>query len=141
VIGDSMPKLRAGGVLCLTGVGSGGIAGRVTVADASSAVVLKNLVLIGSVNANKRHRCKAAEALARADRTWLGQLITRREKPENFQQALDRQTDDIKALFNSPTSRMRGRRSRRFDARAGRAGARRRNTGDGMTSPRSGAPV
>jgi hypothetical protein len=39
---------------------------------------------IGSVNANKRHWYKAAEALARADRKWLSRLITRREKAENF---------------------------------------------------------
>jgi threonine dehydrogenase-like Zn-dependent dehydrogenase len=99
VIGDSMAKLRAGGVFCLTGVGSGGITSRMSVADFSAAIVLKNLVLVGSVNANKRHWFKAGEALARADRPWLGQLITRREKPENFQQALNRQPDDIKVVI------------------------------------------
>jgi glucose 1-dehydrogenase len=99
VIGDSMQKLRAGGVLCLTGVGSGGITSRMSVADASAAIVLKNLVLVGSVNANKRHWFKAGEALARADRKWLEHLVTRREKPENFQQALERQPDDIKVIL------------------------------------------
>jgi threonine dehydrogenase-like Zn-dependent dehydrogenase len=99
VIGDSMQKLRAGGVFCLTGVGSGGITSRMTVADFSAAIVLKNLVLVGSVNANKRHWFKAGEALARADRKWLERLITRREKPENFKQALDRQPDDIKVII------------------------------------------
>jgi len=99
VIGDSMQKLRAGGVFCFTGVGSGGITSRMSVADFSSTIVLKNMVLVGSVNANKRHWFKAGEALARADRAWLGQLITRREKPENFQQALNRQPDDIKVVI------------------------------------------
>jgi threonine dehydrogenase-like Zn-dependent dehydrogenase len=99
VIGDSMQKLRAGGVFCLAGVGSGGITSRMSVADASAAIVLKNLVLVGSVNANKRHWYKAGEALARADRSWLKQLITRREKPENFQQALAREPDDIKVVI------------------------------------------
>ena len=62
-------------------------------------MVLKNNVLVGSVNANKRHWYKAAGALARADRKWLGRLITRREKPENFNQALERQPDDIKVVI------------------------------------------
>jgi threonine dehydrogenase-like Zn-dependent dehydrogenase len=99
VIGDSMLKLRAGGVMCLTGVGSGGITSRMSVADFSAAIVLKNLVLVGSVNANKRHWFKAGQALARADRDWLAHLITRREKPENFQQALARKPDDIKVVI------------------------------------------
>ena len=36
-------------------------------------------VVVGSVNANKRHWHKAGEALARADRSWLEQPVTRRE--------------------------------------------------------------
>ena len=35
----------------------------------------------------------------RADRKWLEGLITRREKPENFKQALERQPDDIKVVI------------------------------------------
>jgi glucose 1-dehydrogenase len=99
VIGDSMHKLRAGGVCCLTGVGSGGITTRMPVADFSAAIVLRNLALVGSVNANKRHWFKAGEALARADRKWLERLLTRREKPEQFKQALERQPDDIKVVI------------------------------------------
>jgi NADPH-dependent 2,4-dienoyl-CoA reductase/sulfur reductase-like enzyme len=37
--------------------------------------------------------------LDRADRKWLGRLITRREKPENFKQALKRKPDDIKVVI------------------------------------------
>jgi threonine dehydrogenase-like Zn-dependent dehydrogenase len=62
-------------------------------------VVLKNKTVVGSVNANKRHWYKAGEALARADRQWLERLITRREKPENFQQALERRPEDIKVVI------------------------------------------
>jgi threonine dehydrogenase-like Zn-dependent dehydrogenase len=98
VIGDSMQKVGAGGVLCLTGVGAGGIASR-AVADVAAAAVLKNNVMVGSVNANKRHWYKASERLAELDRKWLSRLITRYEKPENFQQALDRQPDDIKVVI------------------------------------------
>ncbi len=98
VIAEAVQKIGAGGVVCLTGVGAGGVAPRAT-ADMAAAVVLKNNVVVGSVNANKRHWYKATEALARADRKWLGRLITRRERPEDFKQALERRPDDIKVVI------------------------------------------
>jgi threonine dehydrogenase-like Zn-dependent dehydrogenase len=61
--------------------------------------VLKNNVVLGSVNANKRHWYKAGEALARADRGWLARLITRRERPEDFAKALERRSEDIKVVI------------------------------------------
>jgi glucose 1-dehydrogenase len=98
VIADAIDKIGAGGIICLTGVGAGGIASR-AVADVAATAVLKNNVLVGSVNANKRHWYKAAENLARADRKWLSRLITRRETPEHFTQALERKPDDIKVVI------------------------------------------
>ena len=68
-------------------------------ADVAAAAVLRNNVVVGSVNANKRHWYKAGEVLARADRAWLARLITRREPPENFMRALQRQPDDIKVVI------------------------------------------
>jgi len=53
---------------------------------------------VGSVNANKRHWYKAGEALARADRGWLSQLLTRSEPPDGFARALERGPDDIKVV-------------------------------------------
>jgi threonine dehydrogenase-like Zn-dependent dehydrogenase len=61
--------------------------------------VLRNNVIVGSVNANKRHWYKAAQTLANADRSWLAKLITRRERPENFMNALERKPDDIKVVI------------------------------------------
>jgi glucose 1-dehydrogenase len=98
VIADCIQKLDSGGIICLTGVGAGGAAGRV-VADMAAAAVLKNNVIFGSVNANKRHWYRAGENLKQADRNWLRRLITRCEKPENFKQALERQPDDIKVVI------------------------------------------
>jgi threonine dehydrogenase-like Zn-dependent dehydrogenase len=98
VIAESIQKVGAGGVVCLTGVGAGGIAQRAT-ADLAAAAVLKNNVIVGSVNANKRHWYKASDRLTRLDRKWLGRLITRYEKPENFAQALERKPDDIKIVI------------------------------------------
>ena len=98
VIADSVQKVNWGGIICLTGVGAGGLAQRAT-ADIAAAVVLKNNVIVGSVNANKRHWYRAGQNLASADRKWLSRLITRREKPENFQQALERKPDDVKVII------------------------------------------
>jgi len=98
VIADSVQKIGAGGVLCLTGVGAGGVTTR-AVGDMAAAAVLKNNVIVGSVNANKRHWYKANDRLPRVDRKWLSRLITRYEKPENFKQALERKPDDIKVVI------------------------------------------
>jgi threonine dehydrogenase-like Zn-dependent dehydrogenase len=99
VISESIARIGASGVVCLTGVGHGGSLPKLPPADVASAAVLKNNVVIGSVNANKRHWYKGAEALARADRGWLQRLITRRDHPENFAQALARKSDDIKVII------------------------------------------
>ena len=99
VIADSFSAVGAGGVVCLTGVGSGGRTGHVPIADVAAKGVLKNNVIVGSVNANKRHWYKASEALARADRSWLEQLVTRRERPVDFAKALTRTPDDIKVVI------------------------------------------
>jgi threonine dehydrogenase-like Zn-dependent dehydrogenase len=98
VIAESIQKIGAGGVVCLTGVGGGGVSG-FAVADVAAKAVLKNNVIVGSVNANKRHWYKASQALAQADRSWLGRLITRREKPENFAKALEKRDGDIKVII------------------------------------------
>jgi threonine dehydrogenase-like Zn-dependent dehydrogenase len=99
VIADSIQKVGAGGIICLTGVGAGGGLASRAVADVAAAVVLKNNVIVGSVNANKRHWYKAGQNLARSDREWLSRLITRREKPDDFQRALERQPDDVKTII------------------------------------------
>ncbi len=98
VIGDFIQKVKSGGIVCLTGVGAGGVASR-AVADIAAAAVLKNNVIVGSVNANKRHWYRAGQNLAHSDREWLARLITRREKPENFEKALERQPDDVKVII------------------------------------------
>lgn len=99
VIADSVKGIGAGGVVCLTGVGSGGRTTGVSTADVAAEMVLQNNVIVGSVNANKRHWYKAGQALARADRAWLGHLVTRRERPEDFAKALHRGEDDIKVVL------------------------------------------
>ena len=99
VIAGCIKKLGASGILCLTGVGQGGAVGAGVLADIAAAAVLRNNVIVGSVNANKRQWYRAGLTLAKADRKWLAKLITRREKPENFMKAVERQPDDIKVVI------------------------------------------
>ncbi len=98
VIADSIQQIGSGGILCLTGIGAGGAATG-EVASVAAQVVLKNNLIVGSVNANKRHWYRAGQNLARSDRQWLNRLITRREKPEDFRTALERQPDDVKVII------------------------------------------
>lgn len=98
VIADSLRAVGAGGVVCLTGVGSGGRTTGLPLADVATEIVLENNVVIGSVNANKRHWYKASQALARADPSWLSGLVTRVVPPEQFASAFDRGLDDIKVV-------------------------------------------
>ena len=98
VITDSIQSIAAGGTVCLTGIGTGGSTTGPGTADVAAGAVLRNNVVIGSVNANKRHWYKAGEALARADRSWLARLVTRRERPEDFERVLQRQAEDIKVV-------------------------------------------
>jgi threonine dehydrogenase-like Zn-dependent dehydrogenase len=99
LISDSVGKIGANGIVCLTGIGHGGAVTRAGIADIAAAAVLRNNVIVGSVNANKRHWYRAAQVLSQADRSWLAKLITRREKPENFMSALTRNPDDIKVII------------------------------------------
>ena len=99
VIHQSLTSIAAGGIVCLTGVGTGGMAGGAAVADVAASAVLKNNAVVGSVNANKRHWYKATQVLSRADRDWLAGLISRREPPDAFAHALHRQPDDIKVVI------------------------------------------
>ncbi len=99
IIADAIRTVGAGGIVCLTGVGTGGVVGGSATADVAAAAVLKNNAIVGSVNANKRHWYKATQALARADRAWLARLVSRRVAPKDFPGALQRKPDDIKVVI------------------------------------------
>lgn len=99
VIGEAIGKVASGGAVCLTGVGSGAATARQDAGTVAASVVLKNNIIVGSVNANKRQWYRAGQALARADRQWLSRLITRRVAPADFTQALERKPDDIKVVL------------------------------------------
>ena len=99
LVRQSMETISPGGIVCLTGVGSGEAAAGIPAGTLATDVVLKNIVVFGSVNANRRHYYRAAKVLAAADRSWLEQLVTRRVRPGDAQQALQRAPDDIKVVM------------------------------------------
>ena len=86
-------------ITCLTGVSAAGTESSVDMGYLNRRMVLSNGVLFGSVNANRRHYEQAAAALARADRAWLGRLITRRVPIDRWRDAYERRSDDIKATL------------------------------------------
>ncbi len=96
---DAMEHIGPGGVVCLTGVSSGGRTVSVDEGELNRTMVLDNNAVVGSVNANRRHYQAAADALAAADPTWLGKLITRKVPLATWEQALDRHPDDVKVVI------------------------------------------
>ena len=88
------------GIVCLTGVSPRGRDATVDLGGLNRDIVLENDVVFGTVNANLRHYALAVEALARADRSWLERLITRRVPLEDFEQALEKQDDDVKVVLD-----------------------------------------
>ena len=99
VIADVVTRSAPAGIVCLTGVSSGGHAISMDIGDVNRRMVLENDTVFGSVNANKTHYQAAAGALARADRGWLSGLITRREPLDRWTAALQRGPDDVKVII------------------------------------------
>ena len=97
---DVMSRNAPLGIVCLTGVSSGGRKLAVDVGLVNRTLVLENDVVFGSVNANRRHYEAAAAALARAERGWLSRLITRRVALEMWPQALLRTPQDVKVVLD-----------------------------------------
>jgi len=96
---DAMSNVGTDGVVVLTGVSSGGHTIDVDEGMLNRSMVLENVAVVGSVNANRRHYEAGAQALAKADRSWLGRLVTRRVPLEQWRDALTRQQDDVKVVI------------------------------------------
>ncbi len=93
-------RLVNGGIVSLTGITSAGTMQEVNSTEMNRRMVLRNVVLFGTVNAGRRHWEQAADALAAADPAWLSRMITRRVPVASWTDALDRQPDDIKVVVD-----------------------------------------
>jgi threonine dehydrogenase-like Zn-dependent dehydrogenase len=100
IVLDVLDRVAPDGVVCLTGVSSGGRDFPFDVGAHNRNMVLQNHVVFGSVNANRRHYAAAADALAMADPSWLERLITRRVPLSRWQEAFERRPDDIKVVLD-----------------------------------------
>jgi glucose 1-dehydrogenase len=96
---DAMEHLGPNGVLCLTGISSGGRSIGIDAGLLNKTMVLENEAVVGSVNANRRHYEAGAQALAKADPAWLEKLISRRVPLDQWQQALNRSPNDVKVVI------------------------------------------
>lgn len=99
LIFDAMQNNAHNGIVCLTGISSGGRNLTIDLGQLNREIVLENDVIFGSVNANRSHYEQAAQALQRADRDWLERLITRLVPLERWQEAIERQAGDVKTVI------------------------------------------
>jgi threonine dehydrogenase-like Zn-dependent dehydrogenase len=97
---DAIQHTSPGGIVCLTGICSGGRSLDIDATMLNRTMVLENDVVFGSVNANRRHYEAAAEALTQANPSWLKQLITRRVPLHRWLEAMKRQPTEVKTLID-----------------------------------------
>jgi threonine dehydrogenase-like Zn-dependent dehydrogenase len=95
---DAIEHIGPGGVVCLTGVSAAGRSIEVDEGALNRSMVLANESVVGSVNANRRHYEDAAAGLAKADRSWLSGVVSRKVALDDWEQALTRQPDDVKVV-------------------------------------------
>jgi len=100
VVRDVLGRTAASGIVCLVGVTAPGHDFDIDVGALNRTMVLYNNTVFGTVNANRAHYEMAGEALVRADRGWLNELITRREPVEQWTRSLERQPHDIKVIID-----------------------------------------
>jgi threonine dehydrogenase-like Zn-dependent dehydrogenase len=100
LIFDALDVTGRNGIVCLTGISSGGRRMQVDAGLLNRTMVLENDVVFGSVNANRRHYERAALALAQADPAWLNKLITRRVPLGRWHEAYERRPGDVKTVID-----------------------------------------
>jgi threonine dehydrogenase-like Zn-dependent dehydrogenase len=99
VVLDAMAVSAHYGIVCLLGVSSAGRTVRLDAGVLNRSIVLENDVVVGSVSANLDHYAGAADALARADVSWLARLVSRRVPVESFADAFLARDDDVKVVL------------------------------------------
>ncbi len=99
VIAQVLGRTAPSGIVCLAGIG-GDHAASFDIGRFNRHMVLNNDVVFGAVNANRMHYEMAADALARADKDWLGRLISRRVPLARWHEALDHEAGDIKVIVD-----------------------------------------
>jgi threonine dehydrogenase-like Zn-dependent dehydrogenase len=100
VIRDCLTATAPAGIVCLAGVTEPGRTLELDIGAVNRTLVLGNDAVFGTVNANRVHYEMACEALMRADKTWLGRLITRHVPLARWREALEHRHEDIKVVID-----------------------------------------
>jgi threonine dehydrogenase-like Zn-dependent dehydrogenase len=100
VLRQAGTKAAPGAVIALTGISAAPAGAEIDMNAFNKAMVLSNKVLFGSVNAARSDYEIAAKVLAGTDPSWLGRLISRRMPADCWQDALERQPDDVKVVLD-----------------------------------------
>jgi threonine dehydrogenase-like Zn-dependent dehydrogenase len=105
---DLLSALGMNGLYVLTGIPGGDRPMNIEGATLMRQLVLRNQVMVGSVNASRKHFQMAVEDLGRAQKTWgdaISQIITHRFPYTQFAEALSlHSTDEIKTILEWGTS-------------------------------------
>lgn len=99
LIVDVMQRAAVDGIVCLAGVSADSPPLPFDFGHFNRNTVLGNVVVFGSVNANRVHYQQAAQALGRADHGWLGRVINRRVPLGRWREAFENRRDDIKVVL------------------------------------------
>jgi threonine dehydrogenase-like Zn-dependent dehydrogenase len=97
---DTVQHAATNAVVCLTGISSGGRSVSTDLGAINKEMVLGNEVVVGSVNAGRKHYDMAADALAKAGSGWLHRLVSRRVPMADWAQALRREDGDVKVVVD-----------------------------------------
>jgi len=100
VVLDVIGRNSRSGVVCLTGVSSGGRTIELDIGAANRGIVLENDVVFGSVNANRSHYGAAITALGAADPGWLAGLVTRHVELDSWVDGLAKHPEDVKVVVD-----------------------------------------
>jgi threonine dehydrogenase-like Zn-dependent dehydrogenase len=99
VIAEVLGRTAPNGVMCLLGI-AGNHEVTFDLGRFNRSLVMDNDVVFGAVNANRTHYDMAADALLRADKSWLARLISRRVPLARWDEALQHRPDDIKVIVD-----------------------------------------
>lgn len=97
---DVLHHTAPNAVTCLTGIADTNHTSTLDPDDLNSHLVMTNQVVIGSVNAARRHYQQAATALSAADPDWLHGLLTRQVPLSTWTDALTHHPDDVKVVVD-----------------------------------------
>jgi threonine dehydrogenase-like Zn-dependent dehydrogenase len=100
VVAQLLECARPNATICLIGIPSDALAPHLDAVGLATTLGRDNVVVFGTVNANRHHWTLGSAALAAADPQFLAGLITRRVPLSEWEQALPRRVEDVKVVID-----------------------------------------